>query len=416
MEYSKSLYNYKKRIDADRFESFQAYKKRREDEALMEQQKNKKIMEDYSDLANLKKNRERARLQEANRKMEYDEKVNVIGLTEALTAIVKKSLLLDIDEYAKLNENYEETIRSTIKDFLTKGNINENITNPNTLAIIESINAAKPKQEVGIYLNESELSTAYHYFNKPEAKLDVDNDAIGEYGAPSYNTCTKEIENLSCNVMDKVASQIDKDSRSAEEVDAQLNAIAMTESKLLIRNDKPNRSVLEVLALNEAKEMIQEKKEYNSDLALANAITYITILETLDATGLITVGTEGYKAILEAAGEYDNKRVAKSSHAINLLEEKDEQEIKEKVSLYESQVSSARHAGFKSFDDWKAERKTISLNENAAPVVQETYDYIDRNGKKVMLEDVRREAEQKGYNLQKDSFPFICRVLGYTKL
>ena len=33
-----------------------------------------------------------------------------------------------------------------------------------------------------------------------------------------------------------------------------------------------------------------------------------------------------------------------------------------------------------------------------------------------MLEDVRREAEQKGYNLQKDSFPFICRVLGYTKL
>ena len=154
MEYSKSLYNYKKRLDADRFESFQAYKKRREDEALIEQQKNKKIMEDYSDLANLKKNRERTRLQEANRKMEYDEKVNVIGLTEALTAIVKKSLLLDIDEYSKLNENYEETIRSTIKDFLTKGNINENITNPNTLAIIESINAAKPKQEVGIYLNK----------------------------------------------------------------------------------------------------------------------------------------------------------------------------------------------------------------------------------------------------------------------
>lgn len=372
MEYSTSAYKYNKNIDNKRFQSFEEYKARREQYALQEAANNRKVMTDYADLVNLKNNRKRERLNEAKVKLNYDANVSLIGLTEALVTVVKNSLLLDINEYQRINENYEDNIRSTIKDFLSKANINENITNPNTIAIMESINAAKPNIEIGKCLNEAELTGIYSYFGNNVKQENPDNNT------EVYNKCEEEIERLSGDVMDKVAERIDADSRAARDVEDQLTAMnQVNESSILIRNNKPKKTVLEVLTLNEANDILVNTKEYNPDLALANAITYITVLETLDASGLVNVGDEGYKAILEAAGEFDNKRVSRTTHAINFLEKADEDKIKEQISLYETSITNARHAGFKSFEEWKAMKNNISLNEEVVKQPVETFDYID---------------------------------------
>jgi gas vesicle protein len=61
----------------------------------------------------------------------------------------------------------------------------------------------------------------------------------------------------------------------------------------------PKKGILETFAFNEAMEMLEEGKEYNGDLALANAIMYITILETFNATGLMNISPVQYKKLAE---------------------------------------------------------------------------------------------------------------------
>jgi len=61
--------------------------------------------------------------------------------------------------------------------------------------------------------------------------------------------------------------------------------------------ETPAKGVLETFALNEALEMIEEGHEYNGELALGNAIMYITILEAFNATGLLNMQPIDYKKI-----------------------------------------------------------------------------------------------------------------------
>ena len=421
MEFSKSAGNAQKRIDSQIGESFKEYKARKEREQQERLNEQTNLMENQASLIYAANARKREKEAAMEKELNYDNKVLTLGLTEALTEVVKDSLLLDLDEYAKLNENYEGFIRETIKSFLEKGEINTNIENKNTLSILEFINTHKPEQSVGVYLNESEL---LEQITGTADKDKEDLDARDEFGRPSWNECGEDIELMSGNVMDRVAELVDKDRESAQEVDDQLNAmvtpIAMGESAEvmpLIKNTHTKKTVLEVLAINEAKEMLAEKKEYNSDLALANAVTYLTILETLDESGLVKIGKEGYRAILEAAGETTTRRVAKDSHSINLIEKKDEEEIKEKAVLFESNVSEARHAGFKSFSQWKQERSnfahtaTTTLTED-----NKQYDYIDKNGNKLLLEDVRKELIHKGIDLETCDFRQISTQMGYKRI
>lgn len=417
MEFSKSTANTQKRIDSNIGEAFKAYKQRREQETLSEQASRDKVMTEQAELIYAKKNRERTKLQESTKRMEYDEKVTLIGLTEALTEVVKESLLLDLNEYAKINPNYEEFIRSNIKSFLENAEINENITNQYTLTLIENMNALKPSLENGICLTEAELIENFQ--QKPEKE---DLDKLDAFGRPSYNQCDAAIDGLSCNVMDRVAELIDNEREAVQQVDDQLNAMVTPmgvneSSQLLVRNVKPQKTVLEVLSINEANEMIKNGQEYNPDLALANAITYITVLEALDASGLVSFGKEGYRAIMEAAGEYKReKRIAPQSHPINIVEKADEEAIKERVAMIESQVSEARLSGFKSFSDWKKEKNCSIISTTLNETDNSTYDYIDKNGNNVLLENVRAEIKRKGIDLETVDFNTACRILGYKKI
>ena len=63
--------------------------------------------------------------------------------------------------------------------------------------------------------------------------------------------------------------------------------------------ETPRKGVLETLALNEALDMVKEGKEYNGDLAIANALMYITILETMNATGLLKLSKYDYQQLLK---------------------------------------------------------------------------------------------------------------------
>ena len=63
--------------------------------------------------------------------------------------------------------------------------------------------------------------------------------------------------------------------------------------------ETPANGVLETFALNEALEMIEEGREYNGELAIGNALMYITILETFNVTGLLNMQPVDYKRIAE---------------------------------------------------------------------------------------------------------------------
>ena len=73
--------------------------------------------------------------------------------------------------------------------------------------------------------------------------------------------------------------------------------IQIAESKKFFTEPRPT-GILEVLAFNEAKDMISEGKEYSADLAIANSIKYITILETLDETGILPMKRDHYERII----------------------------------------------------------------------------------------------------------------------
>lgn len=73
--------------------------------------------------------------------------------------------------------------------------------------------------------------------------------------------------------------------------------------------------LIESLAVNEAMNMISQGKEYDSDLCLAKALTYVTVLEALDEMGIMPVCDNDYCKVISAAGgkpEKLEKEIAKN--------------------------------------------------------------------------------------------------------
>lgn len=392
-EMSKSTMNKAKRLDKQIGESFKEYQERKRlaaEAALNESEAMRnKVLNAQAQKFERAREHERA----AKKSMFYEDTINVVGLTEMLTRVVEESLLLDLDEYKALNENYHSFIRGTINDFLSKAEINGSIDNENTMGLYECVQANKPSRDVGVYLTEEELQD--------------------EYGNLPYHVGEDYINALGGDVMDRVATMIDADQKTAAEIDGNLNAIVGFEESAMIRNEQPGKTVLEVLALNEANQMVSEGKEYSADLALANAITYITILETLDASGLVKVGKDGYRNILEAAGVKSTPKTVGSKKAV-ILTEKQSAEVKENVYQYTSKVEEARHAGVKSFAEWKKEKAL--LTEQVSDVkVEKSYDY-ERNGKKYTEGEVRSLLESNGFDFEIDEFADAAYMYGFKKI
>jgi len=399
IEYSKSLADRSKKIDSNIAEAFKQFKEKKAQEAQMlkEQQNNMMYSTAYASYA-AKNDRIREKEKTLSESLAYDEKTNVIGLTKVLTQVVKESLLLDLDEYKAINENYEQFISDTVKSFLEHANLNEEIENEDTQKLLEFVESNKPVKEVGIYLTEEQIAD--------------------EYSQEKFDQIEDSIDSLAGDTMDRVAELIDHEREQSQQINDNLNAITELEESerpLLFKNDN-RKSVLEVLALNEATEMIAKGQPYNSDLALANAITYITVLEALDNSGLVTVGEKGYRKILEAAGETVTplrKLAAKSSP---VLMETANKEIPTKVKTYQDKINEAKTVGFTSFADWKKEKNKF-MNENSNTIQEEVhYDYKNSKGEGFTTEQVKDILIREGFDFEVDDFATIVRSMGYRKI
>lgn len=343
-----------------------------------------------------------ARMREKSRQfktlVEYEDNAATVGLTNALVQLVEKSLLLDAEEYKKLNEGYEDFIKETIKSFLKGDNLNESIENEHTKNIMANVMQNIPNKEVGVCLTEAQM-------------YDI-------FGSKTNDSIKQDIHALSGDIMERVANVVENSRVQCQSVNDNLNAIHTESVKpLAIRNEIQQRTILEALAINEAKEMLEEGKEYDSDLALANAITYITILETLDATGLVTIGTEGYNRILEMSGvrQTPTKRIATTPSELN------ETEVIRNVRDYTSRATK-ESSTFKSFADWKKERQSKSgaLLENSfnEESTIKKLDYTDRNGNQKTTNEVYVALLREGYDeisIRAYGLEKIASLRGYKK-
>ena len=88
--------------------------------------------------------------------------------------------------------------------------------------------------------------------------------------------------------------------------DGKVDIVSTTNESLLI-TEIPKNGLLETLAVNEGLKMIQEGKEYNGDLALANALTEITVLEAFGSMGLIDFNENKVKELVRLAGGVEIK-------------------------------------------------------------------------------------------------------------
>ena len=70
----------------------------------------------------------------------------------------------------------------------------------------------------------------------------------------------------------------------------------------LFYKDVPRSGLIESLAVNAAQNMIAETGVYNRDIAFANALTYVTIIEAFAETGLLNVDRVAYNTITQQAG------------------------------------------------------------------------------------------------------------------
>jgi len=362
-----------------------------------------------------------------NEEIEYANSSSTIGMTEMLSTVVENSLLLDESEFAAIHPSYKTDIKDTIRGFLENSELNSNITNKSTLALMEYVAKHMPASDLARSLNESELLSV---FNKEEPSREI-KQAIEDLSGDTKEKVisligdeNKRIEDISTDIADisaladdgravqaaldpssaavptsapspiqapiasdgssddgaPLASDGSSDDGSIEAQDigvqesfdsvtgavlnsdgltnAEAEIIRLAQSKKDAKVDDPTtefsgdpadidfglatssidldtdrlntvvneskrnkfvsdtkrQGLLESLAANEAEKMISEGRGYNGDLALGNAILYVTILETLESAGLINLTTAKKNQIITAAGGLTEKNVSAASN------------------------------------------------------------------------------------------------------
>jgi hypothetical protein len=268
--------------------------------------------------------------------IKYNEMASVYGMTEMVSEIVEKALLLDEEELVKMQPEYKAEIRDIVSKLLKEGEINENITNPDTLAIMEYVSRTLPDAKDGKYLTEDDL------YNLIMASRPADMDeALAKFsGDVSHKVATlmekeqKRVKELDAErpaaeeapVESAVEGEVPAEEVPVEEVPAEevpaeeevpMDAVVAPKKQIQMLPDgtlnvnifeskfvreTPRSGLIESLSVNEAQNMLARGEEYNADLCLAKAIEYVTIMEAMDSLGLMEVGNEAYSKVISAAG------------------------------------------------------------------------------------------------------------------
>jgi gas vesicle protein len=381
---SKKTIEKKKKIEKNAESFLEAYyKKQKEEQEAKEKKKSEEILSNarFSNSSIYSKNKQR---QKAVREyLEYNSRANNAVMADAISRIVENSLLIDAEEYAKLNPDYKKTIKETVLSFLENADLNVRVTNKHTLALMENLTKRIPDAKTGVYLKEDEIVDIVKREPSEEVEASIEtlsgdvkekvanlvSDEQSE-AAEIQNTVDElvavseaarearksgilneededaeldELESEEEVVADSEEGLEDSDLESEESEESELEELESEEEipsdveeedyletdnghtfdgtplnapKTSIKvspegeisidvfkeeffRETPKKGILESLAFNEAMEMIKEGKPYNPDLAIANALTYVTILETFNATGLLTIDKEDYKKLVK---------------------------------------------------------------------------------------------------------------------
>lgn len=408
--------------------------------------------------------------QSAERALAYEANFTTNALAEALTVLVENSLLLNVEEYAKLNPNYRAEIKDTISAFLESDSVNQNITNKDTLVICEEIKKNVPpanlylteEQEFNITNNEI-MSSANVERSLDSLSRDVrarvasivakDQEALAARQDDIDYAEEKEAEVAPTAVVDPQTDEMplaDPEAIDAEQPVAQPNPeqAPITESKkptFRIGKNAAKTGIVETLTINEANKMLSEGKEYNSTLALANAIKYITILEAIDAADIVSIGTNGYNRILSASGAKMNPvskvnipganivdtpfaTLPKSDEAgenkfvstnVDLPEDKKESDIRSKIAdMVNTQTPSEFYIGSKNnvYEPFKKWSTTNTENTNIVdtPITEQMYKTC--YGEMLTEAQVRERFEREGFDLDFIDFDTLCYDWQIVKL
>ena len=423
--------------------------------------------------ATTKRSNDRIRLM--NETIAYENNAAIYGMAEMVSEIVESGLLLDESELEKICPDYKMDIRETVSGLLKDGRVNQEITNPDTLAIMEYVSKKLPGVKEGRSLTEEDIAGIV----AKEKPLDID----------------MAIKNLGSNISDRVSGLLEKEQKQKKEIEAEVNdakanagidtdgngkddlseieeAIANGElnqgdidellnngeiseeehaqlsdmiaqsasqpaedevppegempeegevppeempaeqpgpemggqpaapagmpkkqvqllpdgtmninvyENVLVR-ETPCTGLFESLAVNEAKTMLSEGKEYDSDACLAKAIIYVTITEAMDELGLIDVTENDYNRIITEAGGCANPKNTK--------------QICAKMRKKSANVPAKKEKGV-------AIKESVALNEFAVTSgpVMNTYGSDD------FAERIRRRKLERQQTLTEDSKP-----------
>lgn len=203
-------------------------------------------------------------IQEIDSKNQYYTNIFNDSMSAILTNIVAESLQLD-SEYAEQNPGYKIDIQDTIDSVFQSGNVNQLLSDQRMLNICNTITDNTPLYQPKTVITENIINTIVEAVEK-ENKEDINS----------------LINDVSQRVLDILADE----KKQAEEINKDLEK-AIEESAKFIK-EKNEKTLFESLCFNNAKYQIQESGNYDSQLAVANGILTLTVLESLKETGFLT--------------------------------------------------------------------------------------------------------------------------------
>jgi DNA polymerase III alpha subunit (gram-positive type) len=291
----------------------------------------------------------------------YADRVAVLGLTEALTKAAIKALPLDEQEYAKLNPHYKDQMGKAIAEAFN-GSVSAGTASTATKVFMDCIERTAPAPKDGMFLEDDELKNriANELDKSVEVQAAIDNLSNAVQNNVAGIVANDQVEASRINsavdgiktAKDIAVEQASQDQQAADQAQADQEAqqqqsaaeaqaddpasydpnaiqdpsamaapdqqaiqapaaggqdvnISIGGTTVTVHNEScfvrniPVRGIVEGIALSESQKMIAEGKTYDADLALANAVRTITVLETLDASGLFHIGKAGYARMLE---------------------------------------------------------------------------------------------------------------------
>ncbi len=419
-------------------------KKLIEDAALLEKKKHEALASGamFSKNSSYVKNKNRAKaVQEA---IGYTDRAARSAMTDIMSTIVEGALLLDTAEYAKLNPEYKKMIKETVSELLEKGKIEKVVKNKKTLKVMDHVAKAIPDVKTGVYLKEEELidivrkSTPAEINNvisslTGDVKERVANLVVKEQDdAAEIQKEIAELSNVPASQPEVVAAPAPAampEQPEAEEINSDEELMAMQQQpgiqnpapefdefdqeiekqepqskktevevapdgtvKVNIVREKfyrehPRQGVLESLALNEALDMVKAGKPYNGDLALANALTHLTVMEAFNATGLIPISELDYARMLNIPLAEAKKKLgavaAKPVHS-NKKPVEHKPEVKEKEVLKgEQKANEVKAPLIEAKKSWKDKVKdTMAKQEAEKPWNKKMAEAEKHQGKK----------------------------------